>query len=88
VFTDDVGVDISRIDLKVFAEQVAKSSGVQNRPGSHDPVFGKAGKLEGGVGHDVEGIGHDKQNAFAIVLCDVGNYLLHELKIPFSQIQA
>ena len=88
VLADDPGMDTSGIDIQMLPQQIAQASRIQQSPGPDDPLFRHAGGLDRHVRQDVNGIGHNKQDAGAVAFFDLGHDRPENSHIFLDQVQA
>ena len=74
MLTDNKGVHVSAVDLKMIGNELLESRGVKDGARADDTVRGEARNLERNVGKDVNGVGNYKQNCLFIIF----NYLAND----------
>ena len=74
VLADHVGVHMARVNVKIFAQQIAQACGVERGAGADDLGGVEARELVGDAGHNVDGVGGDEEDAVKAR----GNYARHD----------
>src|SRR5438552_10562946 len=88
MFAYDIGMDAVRIELQLLGQQIAEASSIKYCPCTDDGRAGKAGKLPGHIGHDVNRVGHNEENSFLTMLCQFRNKALKDLEVAPQIVQA
>ena len=88
MFAYDIGMDALWIELQLLGQQIAEASSIEDRPRADDGCAGKARKLPGHIGHDVNGVGHNQKNRFSTMLREVRNKALKYLEVALKTVQA
>src|SRR3954468_23072100 len=87
MFADNVGVNTAWIDVEVFAQEMAETRGVENRPRAYDTVGGQARPPQREVGEDVHRIGCDEDDSVRTVLRDLRNDLAEDCCVAIDEIK-
>ena len=87
MLADDEGVDALAVHGQMLAQLILQAGGVQHRARADDPVLRETGQLDGGIGQDIDGVGHHQQDAAAVPLGDLGDDALENVQVLVDKIQ-
>ena len=93
MLADDVGMDVTRVDIQVSTQSLLEARGVQHGTGAQNVALGQAGHLHGSIRQDVNRVGNDEQNALEAHLANARNngledrdVLVHKVKTGLARL--
>ena len=88
MLTEDVGVDVVDINAAVIAEEVSEAGAIEDGAGADDAFFAVFPRvLDGGIGHDIDGIGGDQDDGRGSGCCDVRHNSAHDGGVTLKEVE-
>jgi len=88
MLAEDIGVDVVDINAAVVAEEVAEAGAIEDGAGADDAFFAAFPRvLDGGIGHDIDGIGGDEDDGGGSGCCDVRHNSAHDGGVTLNEVE-
>ena len=88
MLTHHIAVNAARVYLEVAADQVAESRGVERGAAADDALRVKAREIAGHLGHDIDRVGRNQEDAVKAGVRDRLHNRLKDGRVPREQIHA
>ncbi len=88
VSAEDEGVDVFDADFQFLGDEGAEAGGIEHAGHADHALAREAAELVGGLGHGVERVGDDDEDAVRRVLHDLADHIAHDLVVGVEQVVA